>query len=128
MQNKIIRIMNFKQLKDKVQMCTLYKSMNILLINDIFELEVARFMHSFYHRMLPENFDNYFKSGSTQHSYNTRSITSEGYYLERVVTKSGQLSCIYAGVKIWNKIPLDIKKLSKRSFCRYIKRSLIAEY
>ena len=128
MQNKIIRIMNFKQLKDKVQMCTLYKSMNILLINDIFELEVAKFMHSFYHCMLPENFDNYFKSGSTQHSYNTRSITSEGYYLERVVTKSGQLSCIYAGVKIWNKIPLDIKKLFKRSFCRYIKRSLIAEY
>ena len=74
MQNKIIRIMNFKQLKDKVQMCTLYKSMNILLINDIFELEVAKFMHSFCHRMLPENFDYYFKSGSTQHSYNTRGV------------------------------------------------------
>ena len=56
-------------------------------------------MHSFYHRMLPENFDNYFKSGSTQHSYNTRSITSEGYYLERVVTKSGQQGWKYGMVR-----------------------------
>ena len=55
MLNKIIRIMNFKRLRDRVQMCTLYKSMNILLINDVYELETAKFMRSFYHRMLPEN-------------------------------------------------------------------------
>ena len=92
----------------------------ILLINNIYELEIAKFMYSYYHRLLPTNFGNYFKSGNTQHSYNTRSIASDGYYLERAITKSGQWSCIYAGVKIWNKISLDIKKLSNHNFCRQI--------
>ena len=39
MQNKIIRLMNLKYLKDHVEMTTLYKSMHILKINDIYELE-----------------------------------------------------------------------------------------
>ena len=80
-------------------MCTLYKSINILLINDVYEPDTAKFMHSFYHCMLPENSDTYFRSSNAKHSYNTRSITSDGCYLERVSTKSGQLSCIYAGEK-----------------------------
>ena len=80
MQSKIIRIMNFKHLRDRVKMCTLYKSMNILLIHDVYE-ETAKFMHSFYDCMLPENFDSYFRSSNAQHSYNTRSITLNGYYL-----------------------------------------------
>ena len=78
--------------------------MNMLLINDVYKLETAEFMHSFYHRMLPENFDTYFRSSNAQHSHNTRFITSDGYYLERVSRKSGQLSCIYAGLKNWNMI------------------------
>ena len=122
MQNKIIRIINFKHLNDRVKMCTLYKSMNILLINDVYELETAKFVHSFYHRMLPENFDTYFRSSNAQHSCNTQSITLDGYYLERVATKSGQLSCVYAGVKIRNKIPLDTKKASKHPFYNHLKK------
>ena len=43
---KIICLMNFKCLKDHVQMTTLYKSMNLLKISDIYELEVAKFIHS----------------------------------------------------------------------------------
>ena len=116
MQNKVICIINFKQVNDKINMCTLYKFMNILLINDIYELKIAKFMYYFYHRMLFEIFDKYFKSGNTQHSYNTRSIASDGYYLERAITKNGQLSCTYAEVKTWNKIPLNIKNYQSIPF------------
>ena len=42
---KFIRLINFKCLKDHVKMTTLYKSMNILKISDIYELEVAKFIH-----------------------------------------------------------------------------------
>ena len=31
--------------------------MNILEIKNIYELEIAKFMHSFYHGLLPENFN-----------------------------------------------------------------------
>ena len=48
-QNKILRIINFKCLKDRVKMLTLYKDMKILQVKDTFEIEVAKFMHSFRH-------------------------------------------------------------------------------
>ena len=44
-QNKILRFINFKCLKDCVKMSTLYKDMKILHVKDIFEIEVAKFMH-----------------------------------------------------------------------------------
>ena len=71
MQNKITRIMNFKHLNGRLKMRTLYKAMTILLINDVYELETPKFTHSFYHRMLRENFDTYFRSSNAQHSHNT---------------------------------------------------------
>ena len=110
MQNNIVRVMNFKRLNDRVKMCTQYETMNILIIKNIYELEIAKFMHCFYHGLLPENFNNHFKSANTQHSHNTRTAALDGYYLERVNTKSGQLSCIYEGVKVRNKIPIELKK------------------
>ena len=69
-QNKILRIINFKCLKDCVKASTLYKDMKILQIKDIFEIEVAKFMHSFHHGNLPCIFDSYYKSVTTQHNHN----------------------------------------------------------
>ena len=37
----------------------MFKFMKILKVKDIFELEIAKFMCSYCHSMLPENFDNY---------------------------------------------------------------------
>ena len=36
--------MNFKCLKDHIEMTTQYKSMNILKINDVYELKVAKYI------------------------------------------------------------------------------------
>ena len=81
-QNKIIRITNFKCLNDRVKMNKLYKSMNILQIKDIYELEMSKFMHSFYHKQLPEVFNNYFKSADRHHNYVTRSISKKNDFLQ----------------------------------------------
>ena len=54
MQNRIIRIINFKLLKDHDKMSVLYKAMNILQALDIFKLEVGKFMHSFLYQTLSE--------------------------------------------------------------------------
>ena len=74
--------MVFKFQKDCVRMSTVYKSLNILQIADIYELEIAKFMHSFYHNNLPAVFGNYFKSVDIRHTHNTRSITQKNYYLK----------------------------------------------
>ena len=47
MQSKIMRIINFKCLQDRVNMSEQYILANVLKINDIFEIKVAKFMHSF---------------------------------------------------------------------------------
>ena len=89
-------------------------------MKDIYELEIAKFMHSYYHCELPENFDNYFKNASNHHKYNTRSIVNENYYVERANTRKGQRSCSYIGLKIWNKLLPTIKQLTKYSFNKHI--------
>ena len=122
------RIMNFKFEKNKAKMCILFKSMKILKVKDIFELEIAKFMYSYYHSKLPENFDNYFKYASKLHDYNTRSITADNFYLERAKTRNGQRSCSYIGVKIWNKISPTFKQLPKYSFSKQIKLSMLSSY
>ena len=43
------------------------------------------------------------------HSITCPAGMSDGYYLERVNTKSGQPSCIYEGVKVCNKTPQELK-------------------
>ena len=53
--------------------------MKMLKVKDIYELEIAKFMHSYYHCKLSENFGNYFKNASNHHKYNTGSIVNDNY-------------------------------------------------
>ena len=84
MQNKILRIISFKCLKDHNNMSELYKSENILRTNNIFKIEVAKFMHSYFHQNLPENFANYFCFASNHHNYATRSITNKNLLVSSI--------------------------------------------
>ena len=76
---KLIRLINFTCLKDHVEMTTLYKSMNILKISDIYELEVAKFIRSYNQKRFPENFNMSFKPTIQFHNYQIRSLTNENY-------------------------------------------------
>ena len=131
-QNKIIRIINFKCLNDRVKMNKLYKSMNIglLQIKDIpvYELEMSKFMHSYYHKKLPEVFNNYFKSADKHHNHVTRSISKKNYFLQRMNCQCRQSSCFFTGTKIWNHIPLETKLLSKFTFNKVTEKNLIDKY
>ena len=97
--------MNFKFVKDRVNMYLLYKSIKILKVKDIYELKIAKFIHSYYHCKFPENFDNYryFKNASNHHKHNTRSIVNDNYYVERANTRKGSRSSSYIGVKVCSK-------------------------
>ena len=128
MQNNIIRIMNFKFVKDRVNMSLLYKSMKMLKVKDIYDLEIAKFMHSYYHCKLTTSFDNYFKNASNHHKHNARLIVNDNYYVERANTRKGQQFCSYIGVKIWSKLLPTIKQLTKYSFSTHIKKSMINNY
>ena len=113
--------MNFKCLKDYVEMTTLYKSKNILKISYIYELEVAKFIHSFNQKRFPKNFNMSFKPTNQFHNYQTRFLTNEIYWLQRVTLQNIKSFYFFNGLKIWNEIPLKIKNLSKQSFSKWFK-------
>ena len=85
---------------------------------------MAKFMHSFHRKRLSIMFDDYFKYFSLQNNHITRSISNENLYLQRIKTQT----FFYNGIKIWNKILIIIKSLSKNSFNRCIKLMLINKH
>ena len=50
---------------------------------------------------------------SSVHSYQTRSVTNENYYVEQVRTENMKQAFSILGALIWNSIPLSIKTLKK---------------
>ena len=73
----------------------------------------------------PGNIQDLFQDISDIHSYNTRSSASNNFY-----TQSSRLSMIQVnsfsriGTKIWNKMPVSLRKRSKNAFKRKIKQTL----
>ena len=56
--------------------------MNTLKINDINNLEVAKFIHSYIQKRLPENFNMSLKPTNQFHNCCLRSVANENHYLE----------------------------------------------
>ena len=61
---------------------------------------------------------------SSVHSYRTRSVTYENYYVEQVRTENMKRAFSISGALIWNSIPLSIKTLKKNQFKSELKRKL----
>ena len=49
---------------------------------------------------------------SSVHSYGTRSVTNENYYVEQVRTENMKRAFSIYGALMWNSIPLSIKTLN----------------
>ena len=50
---------------------------------------------------------------SSIHSYRTRSVNNENYYVEQVRTENMKRAFSISGALIWNSIPLSIKTQKK---------------
>ena len=65
--------------------------------------------------LAPDNIKNMFTKLSSLHSYRTRSVTNENYYVEQVRTENMKRAFSISGALIWNSISLSIKTLLKKS-------------
>ena len=63
--------------------------------------------------LAPDNIKNMFTKLSSVHSYRTRFVTNEIYYVEQVRTENMKRAFSISGALIWNSIPLSIKTLKK---------------
>ena len=81
-----------------------YKNLNALKLNDIYRLELAKFMHKLHHGALPKIFENFFKNLSYIHSYRTRFADNQNFLLQRVCRNSGKKCISYGGAALWKEI------------------------
>ena len=124
-QNRILKIMRFIPF-GSFYMKPIHDEMNILQFDDIYRLEVGKFMYKFHNDILPENFQNYFKYVSTIHNHNTRTAANLSMYPIRPNTKFSKNTLKYKGVEVWNSIPVNLKCLpSVKLFSRQMKTFIL---
>ena len=118
---KIIKPTNTESLKEPFQ------HLNILCLPKLYTLSVGKFMYSYYNKLLPNYFDEYFIPISSFHSHSTRPATSNNLYLPRVNSSSGKCSLTFVGPKVWSSIPKDSNSSTTFIFKWKLKKHLLHE-
>ena len=120
-----IKCVNFSQDKN---VSNLYNKSKILQINDLFKLELAKFMYKYNSNTLPNYFRPLFTPINTVHRYQTRASNSN-YFVPQKKSSFGMCSLSYLGTKNWHEIPTTIKdKTSLNSFTNSYKNFLLEKY
>ena len=106
----------------------IYLNMRVLKLDDIFELELAKFMYRFQNNTLPRPFAFSFRKISEVHSINTRSASQGMLYPFKSCRKVGTKSIRHRGVPCWNNIPLEIRRVSFEQFKNLFKDRILSLY
>ena len=104
-----MRIINKITVKDHVKNNALYQKYKILKIDDVYELELGKFMYLYLVNNLPEIFETYFLSIDHAHHCNTRNKSNGNYFVNSVRTNSGKNSIKFRSARLWNQIDSQLK-------------------
>ena len=117
---KAVRVIDFAKYQAHSE--PLFKKYNLLNFDNMYKLEVAKFMFDICHENSSDIFNDLFIKTNLRHHHMTRQSSNDNFSLPLVSTNYKQRSIIYEGVKIWNSLPLRIKKLeNKPSFTKKLK-------
>ena len=124
--NRALRCINFSHYKTNSN--SLYKKEKLLKVDDIFMMELSKFMFKFGLGLLPRIFHDYFRCTNKIHAYNTRGSHSN-YYIERKKSNKGMCALNFLGPRVWHDIPIVIKSSkSTSSFCNALKKYILKTY
>ena len=90
----------------------LYEQLQVLNIDEIYKLEVAKFMAKVNLNKLPvfcSNQSTIFRTLFAIHTYSIRSVSFKSFYVERTSLLKTNQSLKISGVKIWNSLPRHIR-------------------
>ena len=110
-QNRIIKTLCYK-FCTKTRLKPLYEQLQVLNIDEIYKLEVAKFMAKVNLNKLPViccNKLTIFRTLSSILTYSTRSVSSKSFYEQRTLLVKTNQSLKISGVKIWNGLPRHIR-------------------
>ena len=124
--NKILRIILFRNLYMPIPQ--LYKKLQVLKVEDIYQLELAKFMCRLHHNQLPKNCYHFFHKINTVHQHEARLINSTAYYRPRINILFCQKLFSHRGSKLWGDLDLELKSMQWVSFKKAYKVKLSKEY
>ena len=105
-QKRAIRIISFSEPKSHSE--PLFKSLNLLKLNDVIESQIFSFVYQWSHRLLPLCFSKYFNFTSSVHAYSRQSCNRNLYVASVNTTQYGLRSLKFTGPCLWNSLPTSI--------------------
>ena len=127
LQNRAVKLSVGAHWRDNTTNC--YLQLQVLKLNELYTYEVAKFMYKNTRKNLPPSFSSFFTSIASVHTRSTRLASSQySLYLPRYKTLTLQRNIKFQGVKIWNSVPLEIKKLPFNRFKIQYKKHLLSNY
>ena len=127
-QKKAIRIIAVSEPKSHSE--PLFKSLNLLKLNDVIESQILSFVYQWSRRLLPPCFSEYFEFTSSVHSCSTRQSCNRSFYVTLVnTTQYGLRYLKFTGPRLWNSLPVSITHSnSLRIFRKTLKNSMLNCY
>ena len=107
---------------------TLYKSLDLLQLQDIYDLELAKFMYKAYYRALPTNLNNMFTKIDTIHSYPTSSSRKRIFYQKLTKTEKYKNWISSSGISLWENIEDHLRAMSFYNFKNAYRKKLVDSY
>ena len=96
-----------------------------LSVRNLISLDTAIFVYKEINNLRPEQADSPFQRLDYLHSYNTRSVSNNNLFIPREKTKNFQKTMAFAGRKMWNEIPKEIRMAQTlHSFKEHLKKHL----
>jgi len=112
--NTILRTITHN--KHRCHITPVHKSLNILKLHYICQLELAKRMHKFHPEMLPTSFTDLFQKTAEVHCHNTRYATSQNYFIQHVSTNAGKKTISHRGATHWANVDQQFKDKSHNAF------------
>ena len=105
----------------------MYKTLNFLQLDDIYLLELAKFMYQLHHKKFKTALNDCFVDITKIHCHNTRTKNNVVYFKPRVRKSAGKKSLTYKGLELWGKFEPDVKHLSWLSFKKKNKTKMLSK-
>ena len=112
----------------------IFKRLELLKVEDIFKLQINKFIFKCLNNTAPINFENWFTKRTEIHNYNTRSSVVDNYstnnlYYSYVRTTYGLKQIKVNGPRIWNSLPNDMRNITSLPvFLRQVKNFYFSNY
>ena len=123
LQNRALR--NIFKAQRFYRLDNLYLNCRILKVKDLYNLEVAKFMHKHHNASLPSCFASFFSCSFQRF---TRTSTNHNYNTPFYRTSRGQRSIKFYGPQIWNSLPFEFRRFSLYQFKKEYKNLILSNY